>query len=73
MTDTHPLPGLDVSFPISDALARLRDVITDVGGRPIIVGGAVRDHLLGIESKDIDVEVFGIDPLGSRITAVSPS
>jgi tRNA nucleotidyltransferase (CCA-adding enzyme) len=28
--------------------------------RPLIVGGAVRDALLGIEPKDIDVEVYGI-------------
>lgn len=25
-----------------------------------MVGGAVRDHILGIESKDLDVEVFGL-------------
>jgi len=33
----------------------------DAGGRALIVGGWVRDRLLGRESKDIDVEVFGID------------
>ena len=31
------------------------------GGRALVVGGYVRDHLLGTPSKDIDVEVFGID------------
>ncbi len=30
------------------------------GGRALFVGGAVRDRLLGIDSKDIDLEVFGI-------------
>lgn len=30
-------------------------------GRAYIVGGFVRDKLLGIESKDIDVEVFGLE------------
>ncbi len=30
------------------------------GGRALIVGGWVRDRLLGIDSKDIDMEVFGI-------------
>ncbi len=30
------------------------------GGRALVVGGWVRDRLLGIESKDIDIEVFGI-------------
>ena len=30
------------------------------GGRALVVGGWVRDRLLGIESTEIDVEVFGI-------------
>ena len=37
------------------ALAVQRD-----GGRAFIVGGWVRDRLLGRDSKDIDVEVFGV-------------
>ena len=36
------------------------DEITKKGGRPYMVGGAVRDVLLRIKSKDLDVEVFGI-------------
>lgn len=31
-----------------------------LGGRALIVGGSVRDHLLGIESKDIDIEIHGM-------------
>lgn len=31
------------------------------GGRAYIVGGAVRDGLLDLEPKDIDLEVFGIE------------
>lgn len=31
------------------------------GGRALIVGGWVRDRLLGRASKDIDIEVFGVD------------
>lgn len=35
--------------------------IRDAGGRPLVVGGAVRDALMGsTNSKDFDVEVFGI-------------
>lgn len=37
----------------------LRDII-EAGGRPYYVGGYVRDYLLGIPSKDLDIEVFGI-------------
>lgn len=33
-----------------------------LGGSTFVTGGAVRDHLLGIESKDIDLEVHGISP-----------
>ena len=32
------------------------------GGRALIVGGWVRDRLLGHEAKDLDLEVFGIAP-----------
>lgn len=31
--------------------------------RPIIVGGFIRDFLLQIESKDIDIEIYGISSL----------
>ena len=34
--------------------------VNDVGGRALIVGGSVRDRLLGREAKDIDIEVFGL-------------
>ncbi len=36
--------------------------IQQVGGRALIVGGYVRDCLLGHQSKDIDIEVFGLSP-----------
>lgn len=38
---------------VLDALARR--------GRPYLVGGCVRDWLLGIEPKDFDIEVYGLD------------
>jgi tRNA nucleotidyltransferase (CCA-adding enzyme) len=36
------------------------EAIQAAGGRPLIVGGAVRDWLRGVEVKDIDVEVYGM-------------
>ena len=30
------------------------------GGRALIVGGWVRDRLLGLDSKDVDLEIFGL-------------
>jgi len=34
--------------------------VRGAGGRALIVGGWVRDRLMGRESKDVDVEVYGI-------------
>ena len=41
----------------------LRAVLTAIrpAGRPRLVGGCVRDWLLGLEPKDFDIEVAGID------------
>jgi tRNA nucleotidyltransferase (CCA-adding enzyme) len=51
------MPAPDPSFD------RARDIALAVrgsGGRALIVGGWVRDRLLGLASKDIDLEVFGV-------------
>jgi tRNA nucleotidyltransferase (CCA-adding enzyme) len=41
-------------------LTPILESILREGGRPLIVGGAVRDELLGASPKDIDVEVYGL-------------
>jgi tRNA nucleotidyltransferase (CCA-adding enzyme) len=68
------LPGreapLVTSTPLSAPLARLVDVIVAAGGRPVAVGGAIRDSLLGHTPKDIDVEVYGL-PLEALEAALS--
>ncbi|MFN7918125.1 MAG: CCA tRNA nucleotidyltransferase [Vicinamibacterales bacterium] len=45
--------------------------VQDAGGRALIVGGWVRDRLLGRESKDIDIEVFGVDAAALRALLAS--
>ena len=45
------------------ALAR---VIHDAGGRALLVGGCVRDALMGNEPKDWDLEVYQLDPARLR-------
>jgi tRNA nucleotidyltransferase (CCA-adding enzyme) len=40
----------------------LVEALHAAGGRPFVVGGAVRDALLGLPVKDYDVEVFGLAP-----------
>jgi tRNA nucleotidyltransferase (CCA-adding enzyme) len=41
---------------------RIAKAILYAGGRPVVVGGAVRDALLGIAPKDIDIEAYGLPP-----------
>ena len=36
--------------------------IKNSGGRAMLVGGCVRDEMMGIEPKDWDLEVYGIQP-----------
>jgi tRNA nucleotidyltransferase (CCA-adding enzyme) len=43
------------------AVTDIAELIRDAGGRALLVGGVVRDGLLGITAKDIDMEVYGID------------
>lgn len=58
----HAVPSTDELHARLDP--RLLDVaaaVRDAGGRALLVGGFVRDLRLGIASKDVDVEVFGVD------------
>jgi tRNA nucleotidyltransferase (CCA-adding enzyme) len=48
-----------MSVETAAAIAR---AVRDEGGRALIVGGWVRDRLLGIASKDVDLEVYGLQP-----------
>ncbi|MEO5927882.1 MAG: hypothetical protein ABIO72_04130 [Patescibacteria group bacterium] len=43
------------------AVSKVTDAITAQGGKAYLVGGFVRDALLGVISNDIDLEVYGID------------
>ena len=43
-----------------DLAHRVARVVRDAGGRALIVGGWVRDDLLGIETEDVDLEVYGL-------------
>ena len=40
----------------------LAQKVCDAGGQALLVGGCVRDALLGLDAKDWDVEVYGIEP-----------
>src|SRR5882762_2552735 len=50
---------------MTSPLDRAREIaiaVRDAGGRALVVGGWVRDHLMGRDSKNIDIEVFGVAP-----------
>ena len=45
----------------SQTAAAVADRVHQAGGRALYVGGWVRDRLLGRESKDVDIEVYGLE------------
>lgn len=55
---------------------RIAKAVSEAGGRTFYVGGYVRDKMLGIETKDFDIEVHGVsvetlegilDTIGKRL------
>ena len=52
-----------VSPKLLGAVREIARAVKEAGGRALMVGGAVRDLLMGAGSvKDIDLEVYGLDP-----------
>jgi tRNA nucleotidyltransferase (CCA-adding enzyme) len=52
-----------MNLDLPRGLVRLLADLRAAGGWPFVVGGAVRDTLLGLPVKDFDVEVFGLPAL----------
>src|SRR5437667_7283009 len=46
----------------SQEILKLAEAVRAEGGRALLVGGCVRDELMGKQPKDWDVEVYGIEP-----------
>ena len=53
-----------VSIP--EKVLALASSIRGAGGRGLLVGGCVRDALMGMQPKDWDLEVYGIEPARLR-------
>jgi tRNA nucleotidyltransferase (CCA-adding enzyme) len=51
---------MDVKSPEDPAVGKIAAAIAAAGGRALLVGGYVRDVLLGLPSKDYDFEVYGL-------------
>lgn len=45
-----------------NSIRRLAKLVNGSDGRAMLVGGCVRDQLMGVEPKDWDVEVYGVEP-----------
>jgi tRNA nucleotidyltransferase (CCA-adding enzyme) len=50
-----------MSGDIPSVVREIAQAVSERGGRALIVGGWVRDRLLRQPSKDVDLEVFGLD------------
>ena len=63
-SNTGAIPSFDLALAIAHR-------VHDAGGRALVVGGWVRDRLMGRPCKDLDVEVYGLtgDRLKTLLTA----
>lgn len=53
---------MDMTFQPSEKSKRIIELLMQAGASDcMFVGGFVRDHFLGLESKDIDIEAYGLD------------
>jgi tRNA nucleotidyltransferase (CCA-adding enzyme) len=55
-----------MSSQIPEKVLKLAQAVRAEGGRALLVGGCVRDRVMGTEPKDWDVEVYGIEPARLR-------
>jgi tRNA nucleotidyltransferase (CCA-adding enzyme) len=55
-----------MSSPVPEKVLKLSKAIRDAGGRALLVGGCVRDMLMGQTPKDWDLEVYGVEPATLR-------
>ncbi len=47
---------------LREAILAICRLVAEAGGRALLVGGCVRDALLGRPPDDFDIEVYGLDP-----------
>ena len=53
-------------FQIPNKILEIATAIRESGGRALLVGGCVRDALMGNTPKDWDLEVYGVQPTRLR-------
>jgi tRNA nucleotidyltransferase (CCA-adding enzyme) len=72
-----PRPSFVILECMNAEVLRISRAVRQAGGRAMLVGGSVRDLLLGIQSthsKDFDLEVYGVAPdrLRSILESIAP-
>ncbi len=50
-----------LTLPLPESIIHICRRLADAGGHAWLVGGSVRDLLLGLTPKDFDLEVYGLD------------
>ena len=53
--------NINLSINLEEPLPQIAAALREAGGQAFLVGGYVRDRLLDIPSKDVDIEVFGLE------------
>ncbi len=51
-----------IAMNIPETVLKLAAAVRQAHGRALLVGGCVRDELMGRQPKDWDVEIYGIQP-----------
>lgn len=51
----------ELNLPINETLHAILEDLRSQGFKALVVGGAVRDAVMGVVPKDIDIEVYGAD------------
>ncbi len=52
---------------LPNKVTELAKIVDAEGGRAMLVGGCVRDALMGVEPKDWDLEIYGVEPARLRV------
>ena len=54
--------GFEQESIIYEKVVAFAETIKSVGGQALLVGGSVRDEMVGVPCKDYDIEVHGVEP-----------
>ena len=56
---------MDIKSALPNIMLDIVSHLNRTGARCVLVGGAVRDYMLGLPLNDFDVEVYGLDDISA--------